>query len=192
MENSQVHRQTALAFKSIRRVEQALRAGPAPAQRSAVQMRIVPYFVVAIAVGALGTACSRNASDSARHEGGHAHHAPHGGVLVEIGEHQANLEIVHDAAAGTLSIYVLDSHAENFVRLSAPSLSVGSELGGEARRIQLEAAANAATGETVGDTAHFAGEADWLKTTEPLRITVDELPLPAGTFSKIEATIPSD
>ncbi|MGD9853657.1 MAG: hypothetical protein AB7U20_01780 [Planctomycetaceae bacterium] len=43
----------------------------------------------------------------------HAHAAPHGGHLIELGEHQYNAEIVLEAEAGRLVVYVLDAHAEN-------------------------------------------------------------------------------
>ena len=62
------------------------------------------------------------------HEGSHATHvhvAPHGGQLVELGEHGSgfNLELVlHED--GFLQIYVLDAHVDNFVRISAGSIDI--------------------------------------------------------------------
>ena len=96
--------------------------------------------------------------------GGHAHTAPHGGTLVELGEHAYNVELVRDAEAGKLVAYVLDGHAENFIRIAAPSIEVVAYAGGQRRVLTLAATANVATGETVGSTSQFEAQADWLKT----------------------------
>ncbi|MBA4136719.1 MAG: hypothetical protein C0518_05325 [Opitutus sp.] len=96
------------------------------------------------------------------HGGGHAHQPLMGGELVEIGEHQFNLELKFDAARGVLQAWVLDGHAENFVRTSMDAFDV-QEQGGQRRTITLRATANAMTGETVGDTSSFEGEAPWLR-----------------------------
>ena len=59
------------------------------------------------------------------HSGHHVHTAPHGGQLVEIGKHGSgyNLELVlHED--GFLKIYVLDSCAENFLRIPASSIDI--------------------------------------------------------------------
>ena len=56
--------------------------------------------------------------------GSHIHVAPHGGTLVPLGEHAYNLELVRDADTGRLSLYVLDGHAENFIRITAPTIEL--------------------------------------------------------------------
>ncbi len=95
----------------------------------------------------------------------HVHTAPHGGTLFEIGEHAYNLELLRDAATGKLTAWVLDGHAENFVRLSIPAIELVAMPGGKFTPLTLKAVANPATGETVGDTSQFEVQADWLKTT---------------------------
>ena len=107
--------------------------------------------------------CSK--PESSGSGGGHTHRAPHGGTLVEIGQHAYNLELVRDATAGTLTAYVLDGHAENFIRITAPAIELVAIAGGEKRPLTLRAVANSATGETVGDTSQFEAQADWLKST---------------------------
>ena len=75
---------------------------------------------------ALGAGCSPS-PDSAlptSAPGGHIHVALHGGVLVEVGDHAYNLELVRDSDAGKLTVYVLDGHAENFVRIAVPSFEL--------------------------------------------------------------------
>lgn len=94
--------------------------------------------------------------------GGHAHRPLMGGELVEIGEHQFNLELKFDAARGVLQAWVLDGHAENYVRVTMDAFDV-QEAGGARRTVTLRATANAMTGETAGDTSFFEGEAPWLR-----------------------------
>lgn len=93
--------------------------------------------------------------------GGHAHKPLMGGQLVAVGDHQFNLEFKYDRVRGVLQAWVLDAHAENFVRVSMGLFDV-QEAGGAKRTITLRAQANEISGETVGDTAAFEGEARWL------------------------------
>ena len=95
----------------------------------------------------------------------HVHTAPHGGTLVEIGEHSYLVEFVRDAASGKLSAYILDGHAENFIRINVPSFDVIATLNGTTKTVTLNAVADPATGEKSGDSATFQGQAEWLKTT---------------------------
>lgn len=116
--------------------------------------------------------CSKS-PDSGKHaaHGAHVHVAPHGGTLVEIGDHAYNVELLRDPAAGKLTAWILDAHAENFVRLKAPELAFVAMPAGQFTPLKLRAVANPATGETVGNTSQFEVQADWLKT--------------AGTFAGI-------
>jgi hypothetical protein len=127
-------------------------------------MKIIPLLASVVLVALVLNGCSKPGSTPAA-TGGHQHAAPHGGTLVEVGEHAYNIELVRDAATGKLSAYVLDGHAENFVRIAAPTLEVVAFTGGERRSIVLRAVANSGTGETVGNTSQFEGQADWLKKT---------------------------
>ena len=106
------------------------------------------------------TGCGRHESSAG---GGHVHQAPHGGTLVEVGQHAYNVELVRDATAGKLTAYILDGHAENFIRIAAPSFELVAITGGERKPLTMKAVANTTTGETVGDTSQFEAQADWLK-----------------------------
>lgn len=128
--------------------------------------------------------------DHAGHEAAHhAHLALHGGTLVEVGEHQFNLEFLHDPAAGKLTLWVLDAHAENFVRIPMRTIQLITADGGTEQTLSLAAVANPATGEAIGDTSQFEGTAPWLKdvTTVPVRLPSIEI---RGTaFRDVEATL---
>lgn len=95
------------------------------------------------------------------HGSGHAHKPLMGGELVEVGEHQFNLEFKFDEKRGVLQAWVLDAHAENFVRVAMASFDVQEEEG-QKRTITLRAVANEISGEKPGDTSAFEGEARWL------------------------------
>ena len=100
---------------------------------------------VLTAVALTGMGCSKEEEHG---HGGHAHEPKNGGVLVEVGRHQFNFEILSDASTGKLTVWVLDAHAENYVRIPAPTLQVSASVDG---------------GEKVGDTSQFEGSAEWLK-----------------------------
>jgi hypothetical protein len=127
--------------------------------------------------------CGKRDSHAHSASGGHAHTAPHGGKLVELGEHAYNLELVHDRAAGKLTAYVLDGHAENFIRINAPAFDAIATVSGEKRRLTFQAVANTATGETVGETSQFEAQADWLKTTPTFELVIPQIGIRGRVFA---------
>lgn len=144
------------------------------------------------------TACSKrhadhaHATDSASSSAAphtHAHHAPHGGTLLPLGDHLYNLEFVHDPAAGTLTAWVLDAHAENFLRSPLAAINVVIDRNGTPTPLTLAAVANTATGETVGDTSEFSAQADWLKSAAPLRLTIPILIFRDATFRDLSTVL---
>lgn len=122
------------------------------------------------------------------HGHGHVHVAPHGGTLVELGDHQFNLELLLNRQTGELQVFVLDAHAENFVRVDWPALELSIARDGAGQEpVVLSAVADVLTGETVGNTATFAVEAAWLRTAVAVVGTVPPLTvrgqrLPAAPF----------
>jgi hypothetical protein len=127
-------------------------------------MKTFPAVWIAVAAVFM-SACNRPAAPTGagapptKHE----HVPPHGGTPVELGQEEFHVELVRDARAGRLTAYVMDGELEKFVRLAEPSLALVVKGPGGPTNLVLRAIANAATGETVGDTAQFDGEADWIK-----------------------------
>ena len=103
-----------------------------------------------------GHAGAGNHDDDDDPSGGHAHEAPHGGTLVELGDHFAHIEVKLDSATGRLDLWVLDGEADRPIRLAAPAVAITLTTAGGRHEASLAAQASALTGETVGDTAHFA------------------------------------
>ncbi len=142
------------------------------------------FFPLALALAAILVGCSKSPNQSAA-SGGHVHTAPHGGTLIEVGDHAYNLELVRDAASGKLTVYILDGHAENFIRIAAPSIELVAIAGGERRPLTLQAVANPATGETVGNTSQFEAQADWLKNAAEFPGTVSSIDIRGTKFNNI-------
>jgi hypothetical protein len=131
-------------------------------------------------------ACGKHDSHAGHNHGtGHAHAAPHGGTLVELGSHAFNVEFVHEPAAGKLTAYLLDGHAENFVRISAPSFDISATVAGTKQTLTLAAVANPATGEKVGATSQFEATADWLKTAPAFEGTITALTIRDNPFKGV-------
>jgi hypothetical protein len=99
-----------------------------------------------------------------------------------------------DAATGTLTVRVYDGHFEQPVRLAQSALTVAvTPPGGTATTVTCDAVADALSGETVGNTASFRGQADALKGLAAFDAVVRRLeirgqvvtdlrfPFPAGT-----------
>ncbi len=101
--------------------------------------------------------CGHDHDHAHDHGHGHVHVAPRGGVLIELGDHQANLELILEPASGTLRVYSLDAHAEHPVRLTHDRMVIDGSAQGQSFELELLPMASQLTGETVGDTSEFSG-----------------------------------
>jgi hypothetical protein len=127
-------------------------------------MKIHPSFwLAAVAVALAGCNDQPAPKTAGAPPPKHEHKPPHGGTPVELGKEEFHVELVRDAAAGRLTAYVMDGELENFVRIAEPTLAIAVKGPGGATNLVLRAVANPATGETVGDTAQFDGDAAWLR-----------------------------
>ncbi|HZP60455.1 MAG TPA: hypothetical protein VFB27_09050 [Opitutaceae bacterium] len=115
---------------------------------------------------------------------------PHGGTPVAIGDDEYHVEFVLDPGTGTLSAYLLDDEMEEFVRSNMASFEVTATAGGGAHTLVFKPVANPATGETVGDTALFTAQADWLKTTKEFAGVIKSVTLDGTTFTDIDFDFP--
>ncbi len=128
-----------------------------------------------------------NSSHNHQGEGGnkHVHVAPHGGQLVEVGEHGSgfNLELLLHPD-GFLQIYVLDAHAENFVRITAPSILISIPSENNPTVIECEPIEDQATGETIGNTSLFTSTTR-IKEMLPLKGVIQELHILEFTYENV-------
>jgi hypothetical protein len=87
--------------------------------------RTLALFACA-ALAACGKDAEKKPAPTAAHE---EHKAPHGGEILELGEEDAHLEMVHDGAAGTLTVYVLDKDVKTPIAIAAPTVTVRTKDG---------------------------------------------------------------
>ncbi len=127
--------------------------------------------------------CSKKEATAAA--AGHHHHAPHGGVLVELGEHQFNLEFKFDEKRGVLQAWVLDGHAENFVRIAQRGFEVQATAEDRARVLDFVAVGDTMTGETAGDTSLFEVPAEWLKAAKAFDGRLKAITVRGVTFNDV-------
>jgi hypothetical protein len=121
-------------------------------------------------------------------ESGHIHAAPHahaGGMLVELGEHLVQMEVVPDLETGELRLFFWDGHAENPVRLTQTSLQLALTVAGATTELALSAQASTLTGETVGDSAEFRGKHAQLKGATGFHAVVHQLDALGASFESV-------
>ena len=94
-----------------------------------------------------------NSGGSAHTEQAHPSEGPHGGHLIELGDEQYHVELVHDDKAGEVTFYVLDSSAKKAVPIDAAELVVNLKHGGKAEQFKI--AAKPESGETAGTSSRF-------------------------------------
>lgn len=87
---------------------------------------------------------------------GHASHGPHDGHLIELGNEEYHAELVHDEAAGKVTIYVLDSGAKKAVPIEATELTINLKHDGKGEQFKLAAAPQEGDGE--GKSSRFVSD----------------------------------
>jgi len=115
--------------------------------------------------------------------GHHVHTAPHGGELYELGPHGSgfNFELFLNEN-GNLNLYVLDAHAENFVRIKQAQIEI---IFPDSNRssLNLEAIEDSATGETVGDSSRFQSPGS-IHDLLPIQGIIKEITVGSKTYSE--------
>lgn len=106
---------------------------------------LIAGSLLSFAVGCTGqppTAPSANnggspAAEADAHAHDHPSVGPHNGTLVELGNHEYHIEVTHDATSVTL--YVLDDHAEQVVPIDASELTINLMQAGAPKQFKLPA-----------------------------------------------------
>ncbi len=135
-----------------------------------------------------------NTHDDHDHDQDHAHHhhhdPPNGGTGVTLGDEDAHIEFLRDAAAGKMKAWVLAAHMSGYTRVKQETFEVKAVVGGEEKTLIFHAQANSATGETVGNSSMFEAEADWLKTTDTFDATLKQIDIKGRIFSGVAFNFP--
>ena len=161
--------------------------------------------VVLVAMVAVGGGCDpiAPAEDDAAHDAhhghdhahddGHHHTAPHGGALVEIGDHFAHLECVLDPEEGRVTLYVLDGEAEHGRRVAHESLQLTlTQIDGEPADLvlTLTGVESLLTGEAAGDTSQFEAIDERLVGVEQFVARLAEIRIRGQHLEAIEIRYP--
>ncbi len=154
-------------------------------------MRTRIAFLLGLALPvAFAAGCSRSAAPDSGAPQKHVHHPPHGGTPVVLGDELYHIEFVLDVSTGTLEAFVLDGELENFIRSGVPSIEIVADVNGAPQTLVLGAVANPATGETIGDTSLFQGQADWLRTTPEFDAVLSSITIRGTAFNGVKFNFP--
>ncbi len=83
----------------------------------------------------------------------HPSEGPHHGDLIELGNEEFHAEMVHDDAAGAVTIYILDSAAKIAVPIDAAELVINLKHDGKPEQFKLMPSAD--TGDPAGKSSRF-------------------------------------
>ena len=123
----------------------------------------------------------------------HVHEAPHGGMLVELGEHGSgyNLELfLHEQ--GFLQIYVWDAHVDNLVRIESEKIEVLiPDANGTQKTLVCDAIADPITGESVGNTALFTS-IQRINDQLPLKGVIPSIQVLSKTYENVSFEFPGN
>jgi hypothetical protein len=127
-------------------------------------------------------ACGEQAPES--EEVGHrcAHAPVYGGQLIEIGEHFAQVELLHESATGKLTAYVWDGHVEHARPVAMKSIRV--TIGGEP--VELLPVSNPLTGDGPGSSSQFEGRSERLRDIEQFDGVLGRMRFGEAEFAETE------
>jgi len=122
------------------------------------------------------------------HGHGHEHHAHtsnYGGDLVELGDHEFQVDLLLDGEAGKLTAYLFDGHAERAVPAAMESFTIHAQLGGEEVAIEMKRVANPLVGIDDGKSSQYAGGSEKLKGLETFDGRIASITLAGKTFTDV-------
>ena len=173
-----------------------------------IQSKWFVSAALAAAVGIVG--CGDSATqptDTASHADhdhaadGHEEHAhpaegPHHGVLVELGAEEFHAEVVHDDAAGTVVVYLLDSMGREAAFSEATEIVINLKHGDKPEQYTLTA--KTTEGQAAGKNSEYSLSSKELldalhdeSTTAKLSLTINGKPY-AGTIEHADHADHSD
>ena len=125
--------------------------------------------------------CSDDREKGGNSGGGHVHQAMRGGILMELGPHGSghNLELLENNR-GEFEIFILDAHADNYVRIKQSTIELN--LADNNSTLTLNAVADPATGEKVGDSSLFRSSQS-VKNLLPMKAEIVDLKIGSSNYS---------
>ncbi len=125
--------------------------------------------------------CSDEREKGGNSGGGHVHQAMRGGILMELGPHGSghNLELLQNNK-GEFEIFILDAHADNYVRIKQSTIELN--LADNNSTLTLNAVADPATGEKVGDSSLFRSSQS-VQNLLPMKAEIVDLKIGSSNYS---------
>lgn len=96
-------------------------------------------LAVACVAGGVAAVAAQPSVQKSGHAHAHPTEGPHHGTLIELGKEDYHAELVHDDAANTVTIYILDGAAKDAVPIDAKQLTLNLLVGGKPQQFQLAA-----------------------------------------------------
>ena len=120
------------------------------------------------------------ARDEAEHEC--VHDPVYGGKLIEIGEHFAQVELLHDPETGKLTAYLWDGHAEHArpVAMESIRVTVGDLV------VKLLPVSDPLTGDQPGASSRFEGTSERLRDLESFEGVLGRMRFGEAEFAETE------
>lgn len=111
----------------------------------------------------------------------HADVPPHGGQVIELGNHAAHAELLLVPDTGEVTVHVLDRDGHPGKRIAQPTLLLDVETSGRAVRLELKAAPE--DGESTGDASRFTAASEELLRVGSAKITLRWILVDGQVFS---------
>ncbi len=119
------------------------------------------------------------------HGDGHGHQAPHGGVLVNVGDEFCHLEFVQEPESNRLQLHVMRFHPEMPVKFFMEQIEVSAKVGDEGKVVIFKPVELDGATATDRPTSLYMAEVDWLKNVAGFNGTVKKLAIEGKIFLEI-------
>jgi hypothetical protein len=163
-------------------------SGRAPRYIRHVRTRPALLFLCLVSLLVAGCAKGSRAPETKPQ---HPYRAPHQGTIVVLGRDEFHLELVRDAAAGTVTAYLFNETVTIPVRSKSSGFEIIATVDGQKRTLAFTPQPDATRGETAGDTARFSAGAGWLKTTPKFEAEIPLIKLLNTTFLHVKFPFPA-
>ena len=147
---------------------------------------LLQTFLLAAALGCGGDDDHNHAGHNHNHGDGHGHQAPHGGVLVNVGDEFCHLEFVIEPGTTRLQLHAMRFHPhEAPVKFFIEKIEATAKVGNEEKTFTFEPTKQDGVTVTDQPTSVYVAEVDWLAQTPTFTATLTELKIEGKTFTKI-------
>lgn len=119
------------------------------------------------------------------HAGGHDHAPRYGGRLVELGDHEFQVEFLLHPETGKLAAYLWDGHVERAVPAAMASMTVHATVGGETVAVELKPVENAYAKGEAGKSSEYEGFSEKLRGVEEFEGRLASITLAQKTFENV-------